>query len=75
MLKANVDEADVKALGVRLHELYLGRYAPSRCWHSAATLVCAGDPRSSASTRASLPVHACGLARRVRVQQYDLSSR
>ncbi len=45
MLKANVDEADVKALGKpRLHELYLGRYA---CFallaFAQATLVCAGD--------------------------------
>lgn len=45
MLKANVDEADVKALGnPRLHELYLGRYAFFALLACAqATLVCAGD--------------------------------
>lgn len=45
MLKANVDEADVKALGKpRLHELYLGRYAFFALLAFAqATLVCAGD--------------------------------
>ena len=45
MLKANVDEADVKALGnPRLHELYLGRYAFFALLALAqATLVCAGD--------------------------------
>lgn len=45
MLKANVDEADVKALGnPRLHELYLGRYAFFALLAFAqATLVCAGD--------------------------------
>lgn len=45
MLKANVDEADVKALGnPRLHELYLGRYAFFGLLAFAqATLVCAGD--------------------------------
>lgn len=45
MLKANVDEADVKALGnPRLHELYLGRYASFALLAFAqATLVCAGD--------------------------------
>lgn len=45
MLKANVDEADVKALGSpRLHELYLGRYAFFALLAFAqATLVCAGD--------------------------------
>lgn len=45
MLKANVDEADVKALGnPRLHELYLGRYALFALLAFAqATLVCAGD--------------------------------
>lgn len=44
MLKANVDEADVKALGnPRLHELYLGRYAFFALLACAqATLVCAG---------------------------------
>lgn len=44
MLKANVDEADVKALGnPRLHELYLGRYAFFALLAFAqATLVCAG---------------------------------
>ena len=45
MLKAKVDEADVKALGnPRLHELYLGRYAFFALLAFAqATLVCAGD--------------------------------
>lgn len=45
MLRANVDEADVKALGnPRLHELYLGRYAFFALLAFAqATLVCAGD--------------------------------
>lgn len=45
MLKANVDEADVKALGnPRPHELYLGRYAFFALLAFAqATLVCAGD--------------------------------
>ena len=45
MLKANVDEVDVKALGnPRLHELYLGRYAFFALLAFAqATLVCAGD--------------------------------
>lgn len=45
MLKANVDEADVKALGnPRLHELYLGRHAFFALLAFAqATLVCAGD--------------------------------
>lgn len=45
MLKANVDEADVKALGnPRLHEIYLGRYAFFALLAFAqATLVCAGD--------------------------------
>lgn len=45
MLKANVYEADVKALGnPRLHELYLGRYAFFALLAFAqATLVCAGD--------------------------------
>ena len=45
MLKANVDEADVKALGnPRLHELYLGRYAFfALLAFGQATLVCAGD--------------------------------
>ena len=45
MLKANVDEADVKALGnPLLHELYLGRYAFFALLAFAqATLVCAGD--------------------------------
>lgn len=45
MLKANVDEANVKALGnPRLHELYLGRYAFFALLAFAqATLVCAGD--------------------------------
>lgn len=45
MLKANVDEADVKALGnPRLRELYLGRYAFFALLAFAqATLVCAGD--------------------------------
>lgn len=45
MLKANVDEADVKALGSpRLHELYLGRYAFFALLAFAqAMLVCAGD--------------------------------
>lgn len=45
MLKANVDEADVKALGnPRLHEFYLGRYAFFALLAFAqATLVCAGD--------------------------------
>lgn len=45
MLKANVDEADVKALGnPRLHELYLGRYAFfALLTFAQATLVCAGD--------------------------------
>lgn len=45
MLKANVGEADVKALGnPRLHELYLGRYAFFALLAFAqATLVCAGD--------------------------------
>ena len=45
MLKVNVDEADVKALGnPRLHELYLGRYAFFALLAFAqATLVCAGD--------------------------------
>lgn len=45
MLKANVDEADDKALGnPRLHELYLGRYAFFALLAFAqATLVCAGD--------------------------------
>lgn len=45
MLKANVDEADVKALGnPRLHELYLGRYAFFALLAFAqTTLVCAGD--------------------------------
>lgn len=45
MLKANVDEADVKALGnPRLYELYLGRYAFFALLAFAqATLVCAGD--------------------------------
>lgn len=45
MLKANVDEPDVKALGnPRLHELYLGRYAFFALLAFAqATLVCAGD--------------------------------
>lgn len=45
MLKANVDEADVKVLGnPRLHELYLGRYAFFALLAFAqATLVCAGD--------------------------------
>lgn len=45
MLKANVDEADVKALGNPcLHELYLGRYAFFALLAFAqATLVCAGD--------------------------------
>ena len=45
MLKANVDEADVKALAnPRLHELYLGRYAFFALLAFAqATLVCAGD--------------------------------
>lgn len=45
MLKANVDEADVKALGnPRLHELYLGRYVFFALLAFAqATLVCAGD--------------------------------
>lgn len=45
MLKANVDEADVKALGnPRLHELCLGRYAFFALLAFAqATLVCAGD--------------------------------
>lgn len=45
MLKANIDEADVKALGnPRLHELYLGRYAFFALLAFAqATLVCAGD--------------------------------
>lgn len=45
MLKANVDEADVKALGnQRPHELYLGRYAFFALLAFAqATLVCAGD--------------------------------
>lgn len=45
MLKANVDEADVKALGnPHLHELYLGRYAFFALLAFAqATLVCAGD--------------------------------
>lgn len=45
MLKANVDEADVKALGnPRLHELYLGRYAFfALLAFVQATLVCAGD--------------------------------
>ena len=45
MLKANVDEADIKALGSpRLHELYLGRYAFFALLAFAqATLVCAGD--------------------------------
>lgn len=45
MLKANVDEADVKALGnPRLHELYLGRYAFFALLAFAqVTLVCAGD--------------------------------
>lgn len=45
MLKANVDQADVKALGnPRLHELYLGRYAFFALLAFAqATLVCAGD--------------------------------
>lgn len=45
MLKANVDEADAKALGnPRPHELYLGRYAFFALLAFAqATLVCAGD--------------------------------
>lgn len=45
MLKANVDEADVKALGnQRPHELYLGRYAFFALLAFAqAMLVCAGD--------------------------------
>lgn len=45
MLKANVDEADVKALGnPRPHEVYLGRYAFFALLAFAqATLVCAGD--------------------------------
>ena len=45
MLKANVDEADVKALGnPRLHEIYLGRYAFFALLAFAqAALVCAGD--------------------------------
>lgn len=45
MLKANGDEADVKALGnPRLHEIYLGRYAFFALLAFAqATLVCAGD--------------------------------
>lgn len=45
MLKANVDEADVKALGnPRLYELYLGRYVFFALLAFAqATLVCAGD--------------------------------
>lgn len=45
MLKASVDEADVKAHGnPRLHELYLGRYAFFALLAFAqATLVCAGD--------------------------------
>lgn len=45
MLKANVDEADVKALGNQCpHELYLGRYAFFALLAFAqATLVCAGD--------------------------------
>lgn len=45
MLKANVDERDVEALGhPRLHELYLGRYAFFALLAFAqATLVCAGD--------------------------------
>ncbi len=45
MLKANIDEADVKSLGSpRLHELYLGRYAFFALLALAqATLVCVGD--------------------------------
>ena len=45
MLKANVDERDIQALApIRLHELYLGRYAFFALLAFAqATLVCAGD--------------------------------
>lgn len=45
MLKANVDERDAQALApIRLHELYLGRYASFAILAFAqATLVCAGD--------------------------------
>lgn len=45
MLKANVDERDVQAFApIRLHELYLGRYAFFALLAFAqATLVCAGD--------------------------------
>ena len=45
MLKANVDEWDIQALApIRLHELYLGRYAFFALLAFAqATLVCAGD--------------------------------
>ena len=45
MLKANVDERDAQALApIRLHELYLGRYAFFAILAFAqATLVCAGD--------------------------------
>lgn len=45
MLKASVDERDIQALApIRLHELYLGRYAFFALLAFAqATLVCAGD--------------------------------
>ena len=45
MLKANVDARDIQALApIRLHELYLGRYAFFALLAFAqATLVCAGD--------------------------------
>lgn len=45
MLKANVDERDIQAFApIRLHELYLGRYAFFALLAFAqATLVCAGD--------------------------------
>lgn len=45
MLKANVDKRDIQALApIRLHELYLGRYAFFALLAFAqATLVCAGD--------------------------------
>lgn len=45
MLKASVDEKDVQALApIRLHELYLGRYAFFALLAFAqSTLVCAGD--------------------------------
>ena len=45
MLKANVDERDIQAIApIRLHELYLGRYAFFALLAFAqATLVCAGD--------------------------------